>query len=95
MKDIYFWSGVLVGSFLFLPYQVTLLLAFILTCFFERYYMSLGVVFLLDLSAEGIHGLSFSLLTPFNHLYFPLTVLGVLTFFLIGFLKRFVWIERV
>jgi hypothetical protein len=95
MKDIYFWSGVLVGSFLFLPHIVLFVLSFVLMCVFQRYYFPLLLLFLVDLTSEGVHPLVFSLLYPINHIYFPYTVGGVLLFLSILLARRFVWVSNV
>jgi hypothetical protein len=95
MRNYYLWSGVLVGSFLFLPSVVTLGLSFFLLALCERYYFPLLILFLSDLTGEGVHSFTFQLFPPFNHLYFPLTVFGIIVCFIARKLRQFVWTEKV
>lgn len=83
------------GSFFFLPFFVTFTLALLLLCLKDRYYLSLCIFFFLDLTGEATHPVVFTVTSPFSHLYFPLTVFGIIVFFVAKKARQFVWVDRI
>lgn len=81
-----FLSGILVGSFFFLPFLISASLAVVLIFVYERYWLALVLAVISDLLFVGSGG-------GYLHLYFFFTIFAILLFLLSPLVRSRLWKE--
>ncbi|MDO8492668.1 MAG: hypothetical protein Q7S34_03460 [bacterium] len=80
----YFLNGILLGSFLFMPFWLTATLAVSLIFFYERYWPALVLAVISDLLFVSSKG-------GYFHLYFFFTIFAILFLFLGSLVRSRLW----